>query len=1562
MREFNKTQANYIRQLLVNTFFLFAVAGIASAQNPTVLENQQTGTSAWRLTGTSVSDSVGQIKGYASATSVNKGGSITFYVSVNPAQTFTIDVYRMGWYQGLGGRLMQHIGPLNGVQQATCPTDSTTGMIQCQWTPAYTLTTQTSWTSGIYLALLTNAQNYQNYIVFAVRDDSRTAALLYQQPVTTYQAYNNYPNDNTTGKSLYQFDSYGATTVSGGPQAVKVSFDRPYADAGGGQFLGGYVFEYSFVRWLEMSGYDVTYATDVDTHVNGASLKNYRGILSVGHDEYFSKAKSDAFYAARDAGVNLGFFSSNVSGWQVRYESSSSGVANRVVVCYRDANLDPNTDPTLKTVQWRDPPLNRPEQMLVGVQFVAMVGGTGHGWAPYVVENSGHWIYAGTGFKDGDQVLGIVGYEADTYFPQYPPPNAGGSSYTLLSSSPTGAGGYISNSTAYQALSGAWVFATGNNAWSYALDNYSEQNLVDARIQTTTTNILNRFISPIQPDFHLSVSPAAQSVNPGGTANYSVTMTSMGGFSNSVTLSVTGLPAGATARFSPNPAAGAATLSVVTAASTPVGTSSLTVTGVGGGISHSTTPSTSPALTITKPGVTGWFNSSWMQRKAITINHAKVSGASNLTNFPILVSITDPALSSTAFGGQVAQANGNDILFTASDGVTKLNHELDVYTASTGTIVAWVQIPTLSPTSDTTIYLYYGNAAAVSQQNANAVWDSSYKGVWHFGNGATLSAFDSTSDAYNGLISNAAAAVGEIAGSAGFNGSNAVVNLLPWVETTGSAATISFWVNPNSVASSSAVYGTYGTDPNGSTIMYIDMGEAYCGQTTNIRFFMGGAVCTTSNILASGTWTYVTIAYDGTQPTNLAKVKVYSNGVAQPLSDGGGTIRSTINIIDLRHQIGGFNNRYFNGLVDEVRLSSSVRSPDWIATEYNNQSSPSSFISVGASISSGAPAITGLSPSSATAGSAGFTLTVNGTQFIRGATVRWGATALTTTYVSSAQLKVTVPASLIVNAGTANITVATTAGTSLPAVFTINPRPPTIGNLNPKSAVAGGAGFTLTVTGTNFVTGASVRWGTTALTTTYVSSTQLTAVVPASLIANAGTVNVTVATSGGVSPSSTFTISPAPPAIASLSPGSVTAGGTGFTLVVNGTGFTSSATVKWGTTVLSKTYVNSTQVTASVPASLIATPGTASITITTSTGTSTPVTFVVSAGTPWFNASWTHRKAITMNHAMVSGASALTNFPVLVAITDPNLESAAFGGQVAQSNGNDILFTASDGVSKLNHELEAYTASSGTLLAWVQVPTVSPTSDTTIYMYYGNAAAAAQQNPTGVWDANYKGVWHFGTASQLTANDSTADAYNGTIVNAAAGTGQIGGAGGFNGSSALINVTPPAAANTTSATISFWIKPTDVTSSSAFYATYSGDMNDTSTRMYLDMGEPFCGGSTNIRFIFGGAACTESNILAAGSWTYVTIVFDGTQATNPTKVKIYSNGVAQTVYDGGLSIGSSLNIVDLHHQIGGFNNQYFAGQIDEWRISNSIRSAAWIATEYNNQSAPSTFITVGAQQ
>jgi hypothetical protein len=262
------------------------------------------------------------------------------------------------------------------------------------------------------------------------------------------------------------------------------------------------------------------------------------------------------------------------------------------------------------------------------------------------------------------------------------------------------------------------------------------------------------------------------------------------------------------------------------------------------------------------------------------------------------------------------------------------------------------------------------------------------------------------------------------------------------------------------------------------------------------------------------------------------------------------------------------------------------------------------------------PAIASISPTLATAGGSAFTLTVNGTNFISGATVEWGTTALTTTFVSATQLTAAVPANLIATPGTINVTVTDVAGTSAAATFTINAGVPTLSSLSPNSATAGGSAFTLTATGTNFVSGATINWNGAALTTTFVSATQLTASVPASDIATAGTATVTVSDTAGTSSGLTFTINQAIPVLSGISPNSATAGGSAFTLTATGTNFVSGATVNWNGTALTTTFVSATQLTASVPASDIASAGTASVTVSDSAGTSSSQTFTINPAAP----------------------------------------------------------------------------------------------------------------------------------------------------------------------------------------------------------------------------------------------------------------------------------------------------------------------------------------------------------
>ena len=250
------------------------------------------------------------------------------------------------------------------------------------------------------------------------------------------------------------------------------------------------------------------------------------------------------------------------------------------------------------------------------------------------------------------------------------------------------------------------------------------------------------------------------------------------------------------------------------------------------------------------------------------------------------------------------------------------------------------------------------------------------------------------------------------------------------------------------------------------------------------------------------------------------------------------------------------------------------------------------------------PAITTLSPSSAVVGTGGFTLTVTGTGFAQGAVVQWNGNPLVTTFVSATQITAAVTSGLIANVGNPSVQVNVSGASSAGITFAID-APPTVTTLSPASATSGGAAFTLTVTGTGFVSGMAVAWNGTALTTKFVSATQLTASVTAPLIASAGSASVTVTYSGSATSAVQFTIN-APLVVTTLNPATVQGSGAAFTLTVNGTGFLTGAAVQWNTTALTTTFVSSTQLTAAVPANTAEGVGTASIVVMNPGGALSP--------------------------------------------------------------------------------------------------------------------------------------------------------------------------------------------------------------------------------------------------------------------------------------------------------------------------------------------------------------------
>ncbi|GHO50225.1 N,N-dimethylformamidase beta subunit family domain-containing protein [Ktedonospora formicarum] len=517
-----------------------------NTQNAIQIENSKPGTDGWNDFASELQPDL--ISGYGSRISVNHGQSVDFFVTTTAASV-SIDIFRTGWYGGLGARKVASLGSFPGVHQAIPTPDATTGIVDCHWTKTTTLTVPTDWVTGVYLAKLTSSANHSSFIFFVVRNDGGHEDLLFQTSVTTYQAYNTWG-----GTSLYNNNTNGA--IFSGPHASKVSFNRPF-NPGDSNGAGHYFWwEYKFVRWAESQGYDISYTTDIDTSENVTNpLTNHKAFLSVGHDEYWTKSMRDNVEGAIAAGVNVGFFGANTSYWQIRLAPDSAGTADRIQVGYKDFanfNVPPGPDPmygldnSVVTTLWRDPVVNRPENAMLGGMFEQQV----YQDYPFVAQNTSHWVYAGTGLTNGSQVPGIIGYEYDKVFNNGATP----AGLTILGSSPVnaccGTGNSHADTTIYTAPSGARVFNAGTIQWSLGLDNSQGNTYANVGIQRMTANLLNNFISSTPPG--VSLSPASlsfgnQNVN---TASSSQNVSLINNGNSSLTLNSISLTGANASEFS----------------------------------------------------------------------------------------------------------------------------------------------------------------------------------------------------------------------------------------------------------------------------------------------------------------------------------------------------------------------------------------------------------------------------------------------------------------------------------------------------------------------------------------------------------------------------------------------------------------------------------------------------------------------------------------------------------------------------------------------------------------------------------------------------------------------------------------------------------------------------------------------------------------------------------------------------------------------------------------------------------------------------------------------------
>jgi hypothetical protein len=301
--------------------------------------------------------------------------------------------------------------------------------------------------------------------------------------------------------------------------------------------------------------------------------------------------------------------------------------------------------------------------------------------------------------------------------------------------------------------------------------------------------------------------------------------------------------------------------------------------------------------------------------------------------------------------------------------------------------------------------------------------------------------------------------------------------------------------------------------------------------------------------------------------------------------------------------------------VSQTQLNATVSSSllSVVGTAFVTVVNPGGNITSGATFTVAGPTLTTISPSSAVSGGASLTLTLTGTNFVIGSVASWNGTVLPTTIASATSATAQLSSNLLATAGTFAVIVTNPGGSVTAAqFFTLSaPAAPIITGVTPTSAIAGGPAFQLTVAGTGFVSGAVLQWNGTSVATTFVSATQLSALISNTLIATAGTANITVQIPGApLSASSQFPINP--PSITTMSPTTVAAGGPAFQLTVTGGNFIPGSTVQWNGTSLPTIYNSATQLTADVAANLIASGGTASITVQNGgTANSAPATFTI---------------------------------------------------------------------------------------------------------------------------------------------------------------------------------------------------------------------------------------------------------------------------------------------------------------------------------------------------------------
>lgn len=337
--------------------------------------------------------------------------------------------------------------------------------------------------------------------------------------------------------------------------------------------------------------------------------------------------------------------------------------------------------------------------------------------------------------------------------------------------------------------------------------------------------------------------------------------------------------------------------------------------------------------------------------------------------------------------------------------------------------------------------------------------------------------------------------------------------------------------------------------------------------------------------------------------------------------------------------------------------------------------------------------------------------------------------------------------------------------------------------------------------------------------------------------------------------------------------------------------------------------------------------------------TSSAGQFTLAATGNWYNASWQYRKKITLANTTANlgvTATTLTNFPVLVKLTSSNFDFSK-----AQSAGQDIRFTDSDGTTLLSYEIEKWDSVNSQAWVWVKKPSIDTTGNDNIYFYYGNSSAADAQAATSVWNSNYVAVFHLKESGNGTAGeykDSTSNAYNGqggsgtaSKVPTLTASGQLDGAQTFDGGNDVIRTTAGTGMSVSAGTISAWAYPTSTGTNRYVYSS-SGPSNN---RFYIQ----YTGAGGTVNFTRGNPSGAVTSTIPLNQWSHLVLAWDATTVYG------YVNGlsVGSNAYTNSSATAGTARIGSQDESITGF-----PGIIDEMRISNVVRPESWIAATYKS--------------